>query len=64
VAQQWRDEKINKNQKDPELASQPGNLFYNTRGRCYDHNFLRFVPIFGEKIGVFLKNQSYDKIFA
>jgi hypothetical protein len=22
-------------------------------GRCYDHNFLRFSPIFGEKIGVF-----------
>jgi hypothetical protein len=24
-------------------------------GRCYDHNFLRFLTIFGEKIGVFLK---------
>jgi hypothetical protein len=22
-------------------------------GRCYDHNFLRFLTIFGEKIGVF-----------
>jgi hypothetical protein len=21
-------------------------------GRCYDHNFLRFLPILGEKIGV------------
>jgi hypothetical protein len=31
------------------------NVF--SRGRCYDHNFLRF---FGEKIGVFLKNQCYD----
>jgi hypothetical protein len=27
-------------------------------GRCYDHNFMRFLPIFGKKIGVFLKNQS------
>jgi hypothetical protein len=36
-----------------------------TRGRWYDHNFLRrFLPIFGEKIGVFLKNQCYDPIFA
>jgi hypothetical protein len=26
-----------------------------TMGRCYDHNFLRFSTIFGEKIGVFLK---------
>jgi hypothetical protein len=26
-----------------------------TRGRCYDHNFLRFLPIFCEKIGVFSK---------
>jgi hypothetical protein len=33
-------------------------------GRCYDHNFLRFSPIFGEKIGVFLKKQCYDQIFA
>jgi hypothetical protein len=29
---------------------------YAIRGRCYDHNFLRFLPILGEKIGVFLKN--------
>jgi hypothetical protein len=27
-------------------------------------NFLRFPPIFGEKIGVFLKNQVYDQLFA
>jgi hypothetical protein len=26
-----------------------------TRGRCYDHNFLRFLPIFCEKIGGFSK---------
>jgi hypothetical protein len=32
-------------------------------GRCYDHNFLRFLPIFCEKIGVYLKNQCYDQIF-
>jgi hypothetical protein len=25
-----------------------------SRGRCYDRNFLRFVPVFGEKNGVFL----------
>jgi hypothetical protein len=31
-----------------------------TRVRCYDHNFLRFSPIFGGKNGVFLKKQSYD----
>jgi hypothetical protein len=36
----------------------------SARGRCYDHNFLRFLPIFGEKIGVFLKNQCYDQNFA
>jgi hypothetical protein len=33
-------------------------------GRCYDHNFLRFLPIFVEKIGVFLKKQCYDQMFA
>jgi hypothetical protein len=38
-------------------------LYKVTWGRCYDHNFLRFLPIFGEKIGVFLKNQCYDLIF-
>jgi hypothetical protein len=32
-------------------------------GRYYDHNFLRFSPIFGEKIGVFLKYQCYDQLF-
>jgi hypothetical protein len=35
-----------------------------SRGRCYDHNFLRFSTIFGEKMAVFLKNQCYDKNFA
>jgi hypothetical protein len=34
-----------------------------TRGRRYDHNFLRFLIIFDEKIGVFLKNQCYDHLF-
>jgi hypothetical protein len=34
------------------------------RGRCYDHNFLRFLTIFSEIIGVFLKNQCYDQICA
>jgi hypothetical protein len=28
----------------------------------YDHNFLRFLPIFGKKICVFLKDQWYDQI--
>jgi hypothetical protein len=27
-----------------------------TRGRCYDHNFQRFFPIFGETIGLFGEN--------
>jgi hypothetical protein len=26
----------------------------NTWGRCYDHNFLRFLPIFGTKLAFFL----------
>jgi hypothetical protein len=34
------------------------------QGRCYDHNFLRFLTIFGKTIGVFLKNQCYDQNFA
>jgi hypothetical protein len=34
------------------------------RGQCYDHKFLQFFLIFGEKIGVFLKNQCYDQKFA
>jgi hypothetical protein len=33
-------------------------------GRCYDHKFRRFLTIFGKKIGVFLKNQSYDRHFV
>jgi hypothetical protein len=35
-----------------------------TWSRCYDHNFLRFFPIFGEKNGVFLKNHCYDQNFC
>jgi hypothetical protein len=40
------------------------NRRIGSRGRCYYHNFLRFLTIFGEKIGVFLKNQCYDQNFA
>jgi hypothetical protein len=36
----------------------------STWGRCYDHNFLRFSPIFGEKNGVFLKKQCYEQNYA
>jgi hypothetical protein len=39
-------------------------LAMSTRGRCYDDNFLRFLTIFGEKIGVFHKNLCYDQNFA
>jgi proteasome lid subunit RPN8/RPN11 len=35
-----------------------------SRGRFYDHNFLRFLTIFGEKIVVFLKNRCYDHNFC
>jgi hypothetical protein len=27
---------------------------FSSGGRCYDHNFLRFLTIFGKKMGVFL----------
>jgi hypothetical protein len=33
------------------------------RGRCYYHNFQRFLPICGKKMGVNLKNYYYDPIF-
>jgi hypothetical protein len=33
-------------------------------GRCYDHKFLRFFPIFVEKIGVFVKYQCYDQLLS
>jgi hypothetical protein len=33
-------------------------------GQCYDQNFLRFLTIFGENIGVFVKNHCYDQNFA
>jgi hypothetical protein len=33
-----------------------------TRGRCYDHNFLRFLPIFGEKMAFFSKTNGMIKI--
>jgi hypothetical protein len=33
-------------------------------GRCYDHNFLRFSPIFVAKNGAFLKNKCNYQFFA
>jgi hypothetical protein len=42
-----KEAKTNKNNTEMKTAE--------IRGRCYDHNFLRFSTIFGEKIGVFLK---------
>jgi hypothetical protein len=39
-------------------------LGFLQRSGADDHNFLRYVPIFGEKIGDFLKNQCYDEIYA
>jgi hypothetical protein len=30
-------------------------------GRCYDHNFLRFSPIFGEKMAFFLNTNVLIK---
>jgi hypothetical protein len=43
-----------------------GGIFHipESWGRCYDHNFLRFFPIFGQKIAVLFKNQCYDQNFA
>jgi hypothetical protein len=46
------------------LVDHQVTLISVARGRCYDHNFMRFLTIFGEKIGVFLKNQCYDQNFA
>jgi hypothetical protein len=40
------------------------NCSTEIRGRCYDRNFRRFLPIFDEKIGVSLKNQCYDHFFS
>jgi hypothetical protein len=34
-----------------------------TRGRCYDHNFLRFSTIFGEKLAFFSKTNVMIKIW-
>jgi hypothetical protein len=35
-----------------------------TWGRCYDHNFLRFFPIFGKKLTFFSKTNVMIKFFA
>jgi hypothetical protein len=34
-----------------------------TWGRCYDQNFLQFLPIFCEKIGVFSKSNVMINFF-
>jgi hypothetical protein len=50
--------------KLPKESNRPMAIIRPIWGRCYDHNFLQFSTIFGEKIGVFLKNQCYDQNFA
>jgi hypothetical protein len=40
---------------DPEIRSK-------FRGRCYDHNFPRFLPIFGKKMALFSKTNVMIKI--
>jgi hypothetical protein len=42
-------------QKNAAPALQKNKQFALLEGRCYDHNFVRFLTIFGEKIGVFSK---------
>jgi hypothetical protein len=34
------------------------------RGRCYDHTYLRFSPIFGKKLAFFSKTIVMIQIFA
>jgi hypothetical protein len=51
--------------ESPPKKSRPDRflLLQNAGDQCYDHNFLRFLTIFREKIGVFLKNQCYHQFF-
>jgi hypothetical protein len=37
-------------------SSSDGDDTTRPRGRCYDYNFRRFLPIFGKKVGVFSKS--------
>jgi hypothetical protein len=55
--------KQNRSIGDPKDYAKSGGSFFS-RGRCYDHNFGRFLQIFGEKNGVFSQNQCYDQILA
>jgi hypothetical protein len=43
-----------------------GNYFWKIeyRGQCYDHNFLRFGPIFREKNCDFLQKQWHGQFLA
>jgi hypothetical protein len=50
----WSDKK-----KSPKNVPEPMDVVKN-RGRCYGHNFLRFSPIFGEKIGVFSQKPMFQ----
>jgi hypothetical protein len=48
----------------PAIMKQVPNRQKSIRDLCYDQKFMRFLPIFSEKIGVFLKNQYYDEFFS
>jgi hypothetical protein len=45
-----------------DLAGQR-SLGFEARGRCYDHNFLRFFPIFGEKLAFFFNTNVMINFF-
>jgi hypothetical protein len=50
--------------QEPQTVNRQANLStvrFRPRGRCYGHNFLRFLSIFCEKIGVLLKIQFLQK---
>jgi hypothetical protein len=48
----------------PSVRAVSTSLQRLTWGRCYEHNFLRFLPIFGEKIGFFLKKKQILQTLA
>jgi hypothetical protein len=40
------------------FAARISAMLIKAWGRCYDHNFLRFLLLFGEKMAFFSKNNA------
>jgi hypothetical protein len=61
--QTYKHQKVDRLEPAPQNGEHPKYYYKSSWGRYYDHNLLPFLPIYDEKISVFVKSQCNDEIF-